>query len=170
MRRTFLTWLYKVSQESYTALFKKSSQPWGITRGELLNYPPETLGYALGEFLERHGFELIPKVERHDVYHILTGLGISVEEEIAMQYLCLGNGKKSLYLIGAIMIGTIIMPEHWRLYLRSYQKGTATKPFYHLAYENLLHHDFRQLKENLGYFRRSRRRTAPLHRKISSLS
>ena len=129
MRKKFLTALYQYSQRAYTTLCK-SSPEWGIRRKDLLQYDSTTLGYQLGSFLEEHQFELIPKVEQHDIYHVLTGYGISVEDEIALQYLCCGNGKRSLYLLGAILIGTLVLPEYIPHYLRAYSKGKRLRPFY----------------------------------------
>ena len=145
MRKKFLTALYLHSQRIYTALFK-SSPEWGIRRADLLKYPPTTLGHHLGRFLEANDFELIPKVEQHDIYHVLTGYGTAVEEEIALQFLCLGNGKRSLYLLGAILIGTLVLPEYRKLYWQSYLKGKRLRPFYCYDYRNLLEVDFHQFR------------------------
>jgi Coenzyme Q (ubiquinone) biosynthesis protein Coq4 len=148
MRKKFLTALYLHSQRLYTALFK-SSPEWGIRRAELLKYDPVTLGYQLGRFLNENNFELIPKVERHDIYHILTGYGISVEEEIALQYLLLGNGKRSLYSVGAVLIGTLVLPEYFKFYTQSYSKGKCLKPLYCYDYRNLLEINFPEFRDML---------------------
>lgn len=124
----------------------KNHEAWGVTTNELLTYPTDTLGRHLGEFLHKNGFELIPKVERHDAYHTLTGYGTNVEDEIALQCLCFGNGKRSLYLYGAMILGILILPDYWRYYYRSYQIGRNAHPFHHFDYKKLLNvniHDFR---------------------------
>jgi len=141
IRKKLITWLFNRSEKIYTTYFKKS-QPWGLTRDDLLRQPDGSLGHRLGLFLLEHNFELLPKVERHDVYHIITGYGTAVEDEIAQQYLCLGNGKRSLYLIGVISIGTILLPEYTRYYYDSYQKGKQAAPFHHYQYQSLLHTNF----------------------------
>jgi len=124
----------------------KNHEAWGVTTNELLTYPTDTLGRHLGEFLHKNGFELIPKVERHDAYHTLTGYGTNVEDEIALQCLCFGNGKRSLYLYGAMILGILILPDYWRYYYCSYQIGKNAHPFHHFDYKKLLNvniHDFR---------------------------
>lgn len=146
MRKKFLTALYQHSQKVYVTLFK-SSQEWGIRREDLLRYDPSSLGYQLGRFLEEHQFELIPQVEQHDIYHVLTGYSIAVEDEVALQCLCFGNGKRSLYLVGAIVIGTLVLPEHVPHYLRSYMKGKRLRPFCQYDYRNLLEVDFCQFQQ-----------------------
>lgn len=148
MRKKFLTALYKYSQRAYTTLCK-SSPEWGIRRQDLLQYDSATLGYQLGCFLEEHQFELIPKVEQHDIYHVLTGYGTAVEDEIALQYLCFGNGKRSLYLLGAILIGILILPEYLPHYFHSYLKGKSLRPFFQYNYRNLLEVDFDEFHQTI---------------------
>ena len=146
MRKKFLTALYRRSQNFYTTFFK-SSPAWGIERRELLEYRPESLGYALGSFLEEHQFELLPKVERHDVYHVLTGYSTAVEDEVALQYLCFANGKRSFYLFGVLFIGTVVLPEYISHFIRGYQEGRRLNPFHHYDYRNLLETDFMEFRE-----------------------
>ncbi|MCK7591488.1 ubiquinone biosynthesis protein COQ4 [Subsaxibacter sp. CAU 1640] len=144
-RKQLIEWLFDKSQKVYTNMFK-NHEAWGVTTNELLTYPTDTLGRHLGEFLHKNGFELIPKVERHDAYHTLTGYGTNVEDEIALQCLCFGNGKRSLYLYGAMILGIFILPDYWRYYYRSYHIGKNAHPFHHFDYKKLLNvniHDFR---------------------------
>ncbi len=144
MRKKIIIWLFEQSQKIYTTFKKKKS--WNLSRAMLLNYPKETLGYALGVFLEKNGFELIPKVERHDAYHVLTGYGTNVEDEIALQYVCFGNGKRSPYLFGVILLGTLLLPDYWRYYIKSYQFGKSCNPFHQFDYSKLLHHSLKDLR------------------------
>ncbi|MEM6514753.1 MAG: Coq4 family protein [Bacteroidota bacterium] len=141
LRKQLIEWLFEISQKAYTNLFKNHSA-WGITTTELLDYPKYTFGRHLGEFLKRNNFELIAKVERHDAYHTLTGYGTNVEDEIALQCLCFGNGKRSPYLYGAIILGVIILPDYWRFYWHSYKLGKAAHPFHHFDYKKLLKVNF----------------------------
>ena len=111
LRKQLIEWLFENSQKVYTNLFK-NHEPWGIYREELLTYPDESFGKHLGLFLAKNNFELIAKVERHDAYHTLTGYDTNVEDEIALQCLCFGNGKRSMYLYGAMILGIIILPDY----------------------------------------------------------
>ena len=112
----------------------------------MLQFPTETFGFHLGEFLQQNNFQLIPKVERHDAYHTLTNYGTRVEEEIGLQYLCMGNGKKSPYMYGAILLGTLILPEYFGFYVKSFLVGKEANPFHHFDYEQVLHLDYFQFK------------------------
>ncbi|MDG5492669.1 Coq4 family protein [Psychroserpens sp. SPM9] len=136
-RKQVIEWLFEHTQKVYTRYFK-SHEPWNVSRRDLLNFPKNSFGYHLGLFLTEHHFELIPKVERHDAYHTLTGFGIKVEDEIALQCLCYGNGKRSLYLYGAMILGIIILPDYYKYYYKSYRLGQQANPFHHFNYEELL--------------------------------
>ncbi|WP_047545139.1 Coq4 family protein [Psychroserpens sp. Hel_I_66] len=146
LRKKLIEWLFEHSQNVYTKLFK-NHEAWGISRAELLSYPQSSFGKHLGEFLELNNFELIAKVERHDAYHTLTGYGTKVEDEIALQCLCFGNGKRSIYLYGAMILGIIILPDYYCYYYRSFKIGKNANPFHHFDYKQLLiinMEDFRQ--------------------------
>jgi hypothetical protein len=145
-RKKLIEWLFEKSQEIYTNMFKKH-EPWGIYKAELLTYPKDSFGKHLGLFLDKHNFELISKVERHDAYHTLKGYGTKVEDEIALQCLCFGNGKRSLYLYGAVVLGIIILPDYLKYYYQSYCIGKNANPFHHFDYKKLLKisiHKFRE--------------------------
>lgn len=145
LRKKFIEWLFEHSQHVYTKLFKHH-QAWGISRIELLQYPEQSFGRHLGVFLEKNDFELISKVERHDAYHTLTGFSTKVEDEIALQCLCFGNGKRSIYLFGAMILGIIILPEYYKYYYQSYTIGKNANPFHHFNYKQLLHVDINDFR------------------------
>lgn len=145
-RKQLIKWLFKISQKIYTDIHKHH-EPWNISKSQLLKYPNNTVGKHLGLFLDKNDFELIPKVERHDAYHTLTGYGTNVEDEIGLQYLCFGNGKRSPYLFGAIILGVIILPDYYKYYYNSYCIGKNANPFHHFDYKKLLHVSIHGLRE-----------------------
>ena len=147
-RKQLIAWLFKVTQHIYTTYFKTNT-PWNIKKEQLLEYSTSSFGYHLGLFLDSNGFELIPKVERHDAYHVMTGYNSNEEDEIALQYLCYGNGKRSIYLFGVITIGTIILPEYWKYYLKSYRIGKSANMFYNLDYKGLLNASISTLRASI---------------------
>jgi len=136
-RKQFIAWLFEKSQKVYTNLFKHH-EAWGISKNDLLQYPETSLGKHLGNFLDNNGFELIAKVERHDAYHVLTGYGIEAQDEIALQYLCFGNGKRSSYLFAVLIIGTILLPDYLNYYYKSYCIGKNANAFHHFDFKKLL--------------------------------
>ncbi len=148
-RKKIISELFEITQKIYTKYFKKNT-PWKITKELLLLFPKSTFGYKLGTFLNKNGFDLIPKVERHDAYHVITGFSTKEEDEIALQYLCFGNGKRSLYLYGVIIIGTIILPEYYKYYYESYKRGLQMNTFYNLDFKGLLKTNFKALISNIN--------------------
>ncbi|MCR8666472.1 hypothetical protein NO995_02180 [Aestuariibaculum sp. M13] len=154
LRKKLIEWLFNISQKVYTDMFKHH-KPWGITKHDLLTYPAESIGKHLGLFLDQNNFELIAKVERHDAYHTITGYGTRVEDEIALQCLCFGNGKRSIYLYGAMIVGIIILPDYLPYYYKSYKLGRTANSFHHYDYKKLLLvniHDFREVIFSKSYF------------------
>lgn len=147
-RKQLIAWLFKITQHIYTKYFKKN-KPWHIKKQQLLQFPKDTFGYHLGLFLQHNGFELIPKVERHDAYHVMTGYNTTEEDEIALQYLCFGNGKRTIYLFGVITIGSLILPEYWKYYIKSYRIGKNANAFYNLNYKGLLNTSVSTLRSSI---------------------
>ncbi|PUB28167.1 ubiquinone biosynthesis protein COQ4 [Elizabethkingia sp. YR214] len=146
IRVQFLLFVYHYTQKLYRKYFKKKKRQWQFTEEQLLLFEKDSLGRRLGEFYEQHGFTMIPKMENHDVHHLITGCGTNFEDEVAMQYLLLGNGKLNAHLLAAIFLGTLILPEYLKIYIRAYQKGKRMKPFFYWDFESLLWQNFDHLK------------------------
>ncbi len=113
---------------------------------DLLLMPTNTFGHRLGQFLSHNGFEPIPKVERHDAYHILCGFSTAVEDEIALQYACFGNGKRTPYLFAVLVLGTLILPDYLYYYIRSYRFGKRACAFHHFDFKQVLPLDFEEFR------------------------
>lgn len=137
MRAIILEHLYEWSKKPYQKYFKKTD-PWEVTVQQLLQYPESTLGFHLACFLLKHHFELQPKLESHDVFHVLTGTGTSVPEEISMQYYLLGNGKRSLYLFTVIALGSLLFPDELRRFVKAYKRGRRALSFHQLDFSKML--------------------------------
>ena len=137
MRDYLIEKLYECSKKPYQKYFKKN-EPWNINKSLLMDYPQESLGYGLGSFLYKHHFDIQEKLEDHDIIHVLTGTGISVYEEIGMQYYLLGNGKKSLYLFMVILTGTLFYPKRMSYFIEQYKKGAKAHSFHYLDFSKML--------------------------------
>ena len=143
-REKLITWLFNWTMVLYCRFKKKKS--WNITTQQLLDMPTDTFGYHLGQLLHTNGFELIPKVERHDAYHLITGFGTTVKEEIALQYACFGNGKRTPYLYGVLCLGTLLLPDYFSYYLKAYQYGKQANSFHHFDFKQILPLNFETFK------------------------
>ena len=130
-REKLCHFLFQKSAGPYATLFKRNQAAWNLTSSDLLMYPKESLGYQVGEFLSTNGFEFYPKHESHDVFHVVCNYGTSVKEEIGLQFLLFGNGKRSLYLYVVMCLGLLIVPEYFQFYKASYYKGKRQEKFHH---------------------------------------
>lgn len=139
--------MYENSQKQYRKYFKKKKRQWQFTEEQLLSFKQDSLGRTLGEFYKKHGFRMIPKMENHDVYHLITDCSTNIQDEIAMQYLLFGNGKRSAYLLGVLALGTVIFPEYFKRYINAYKKGRRMRTFHHWDFEELLGQNFDHLKD-----------------------
>ncbi|WP_281234265.1 hypothetical protein [Flavobacterium gelatinilyticum] len=137
MRDFLIEKLYECSKQPYQKYFKKNT-PWNIDKTALMNYPEESLGYGLGNFLFKNHFDIQEKLEDHDIIHVLTNTGITVYEEIGMQYYLLGNGKKSLYLFMVILSGTLFYPKRINYFIEQYKRGKQAHSFHYLDFSKML--------------------------------
>ena len=137
MRDLFIEKMYELSKKPYQKFFKKG-KAWDVKVNQLIQLPNDSLGFYLGCCLLKYNFEIQPKLEDHDIIHVLTNTGISVVEEIGMQYYLLGNGKRSLYLWMVILSGTLFYPTRFSYFKQQYKRGKAAHEFYGLDFLNML--------------------------------
>lgn len=146
MKDLIIEKMYELSKKPYQKYVKRNIE-WNISLNQFLTFPEESLGFHLGCFLLKHNFDIQPKLEDHDVIHVLTDTGISVPEEIGMQYFLFGNGKKSLYLFMVILTGTIFYPTHFHSFLRYYKRGKNAHRFHDLDFLKLLNQPVNKIRE-----------------------
>lgn len=145
IREKICAGLFEWSYKPYAILFKRNKVAWGITIDDLQYYPDDSIGLALGNFLKHNGFNLLDKLESHDVFHVITGMSCKVKDEVGMQYWLFGNGKRSLYMFSTMFLSTLLLPEYFRHFIRSYRAGKMYHPIYNditpaLLKVNLTHH------------------------------
>lgn len=144
IRAVILEKLYEVSLRPYRHFKKKRAWELGIK--DLLDYPEESLGFEVGCFLVENQFTIQDKLENHDVFHILTNTGISVPEEIGMQFYLFGNGKRSFYLFSVIVLGSLFYPEKIKFFTFQYYKGKRSLPFHQIDFYKLLDQPLERIK------------------------
>lgn len=145
--------LNKSSIVLYTKVVKYSTQKWDINLKYLNSLSKDSLGNHLLQFLIKENFELMPKHESHDIYHILGQYGTKKEQEIALQFFLFGNGKHSLYLYLSLLIGLILFPEYYLMYKHAYLRGKEAYPFFKINFEKLLHYPIDEIRGvfNINY-------------------
>lgn len=137
MKEIIIERLYKIIKVPYQHFFK-SNDAWNISVQDCLKYPQESLGFHYGCFLLKYNFNMQPSLEEHDVYHVLTNTGITVKDEIDMQFYLLGNGKRSPFVFIVILTGLIFYPFAIKSFIKSFQKGKAAHHFYNLNFIKML--------------------------------
>jgi len=145
MRAIILEKLYEWSLIPYQS-FKKNAA-WDIGIEDLLQYSKNTLGYQMGYFLLSNNFDLQEKLESHDVFHVLTETGTTVPEEVSMQFYLLGNGKRSIYLLSVIFLGTLLFPDYLKMFWSKYSQGKSALPFHQLDFYKLLNQPLERIKD-----------------------
>lgn len=149
VRDKILERLFHISSYPYRT-FIKTNKKWSISKSDLLQYKNGSIGNELGKFLHKHHFDLLAKAEKHDIFHIITNFSTDVVDEIAMQFYLCGNGKRSLYLLFVILIGTIAYVDKFSYFKASFYKGNANMPIHDFNFYN-------NLEMNLSDFKRNHR-------------
>ncbi|NET35476.1 MAG: hypothetical protein F6K19_26205 [Cyanothece sp. SIO1E1] len=112
----------------------------------MLQFPEGSLGKCLGEFLLENNLDLIPKLENHDVFHVLLDYAPDVIAEAQMQFCLLGNGKRSPYAFGTATIALIAFPEFWTSFKEAYHRGKNLRPVHRWYFEYLLDEPLGEMK------------------------
>ena len=136
--------LFNLSENWYRKLFKRNTKSWNISLKKLEQTKNGSLGNEYFKFLTINNFSILPKLETHDVFHVITGTGTKVKDEISMQYYLFANGKRSVYQ-AIVMLSGILYLEHFNFFIQQYKKGKKALPFHHLDFENMLEINLNQL-------------------------
>jgi ubiquinone biosynthesis protein Coq4 len=128
---------------------RKSKKPWEVTQAELADYPTGSLGKAVSDFLEENQLTLIPRAEFHDVYHVLFGFSTSMEDETAIQFLGVGNGRYSIPWLASCGLAFVFYPERWGKFYRAFMQGRRAETFHHINWEKLLEVKVKDLRKDL---------------------
>lgn len=149
MKEIIIETLYRIIKVPYQFFFKNSNA-WTITTKELLQYPQESLGFHYGCFLLKYNFNIQSSLEEHDAYHVLTNTGITVKDEVDMQFYLLGNGKRSPFVFIVIATGLLFYPFELKHFLKSFQKGKNAHAFYYLDFYKMLPIPLKTIQETFN--------------------
>jgi len=101
----------------------RQPKPFPYTKEELKNFPPETLGNELINFLDEKELQLLPYYAKHDIKHILLQYDTTDEGEVCLQCFMLGNGHLSFPVAATVLYGFVTMPEYWPKFRRAFKRG-----------------------------------------------
>jgi hypothetical protein len=117
---------------------KRNKRAWEITQKDLALMPIGTLGNDLSLFLNKNKFDIIPKAEFHDVFHVIFEIGTEMKDEVCIQFVPLGNGAISFANLITTAISILIYPEMLLDFYKHFQRGRKANKFYHWDWEQLL--------------------------------
>jgi len=137
MKELLIEKLYRIIKVPYQMLFK-NSKAWNVSIQDLLKYPQDSLGFHYGCFLLKYNFNIQESLEEHDAYHVLIDVGITVKDEIDMQFYLLGNGKKSPFVFIVIATGVLFYPFEIKSFIKSFQRGKKAHAFHYLDFQKML--------------------------------
>lgn len=106
----------------------RKSEIFPYTRETLKDFPEQTLGKDLFNFLDVKELELLPYYARHDIKHILLDYDTTDEGEGCLQCFMLGNGHVSFPVIATVLYGFVTMPEYWSSFKKAYRRGKKCSP------------------------------------------
>ena len=146
-REQCLIKLVEWTKPYYTHWFKSTTEVWHHNRHSLKKFPPNSLGRALGDFLIKENLELLPKLEDHDVLHVLFNYKTTVVDEARMQFFLLGNRKRSLYALCTAIISIMIVPEYIRVFIREFHIGRKCRSIAKWDFRYLLYEPIDSLRD-----------------------
>jgi ubiquinone biosynthesis protein COQ4 len=134
--------------------------------------PPDTLGHQVLAHLERNAlladielpaspFDLSPAGsyakqrwrETHDIRHVLTGLGVSIRDEIVLQAFQLGQFHNRFAMV-QMTVGPLLSPMApgplIRDYRRAFRAGRAARPLIDIRWESWWDRRVDELRVVLG--------------------
>ena len=138
LRENILVFLFEISKPIYRKLFKAKQKAWRTQCKDLAQFEEGSLGKDLYYFLSKNNFEIEPKLESHDVGHVLLGYETDVKNEICMQFFYLGSGKKSVYSLLTTVLGYLFLPEVYKDYHKAFRYGKTAINFQDWDFEFLL--------------------------------
>jgi len=133
----------------YIKLFHRERTPWEISMDDLKGFNKNSLGHHLYLFLIKNNLSIQPLYESHDVYHVLTGYGIGMINEARLFFFLLGNGKKSVSILGSTLVAILLYPNNWSIFKEAYSHGKEFRKLFTLNFEGMLHADFDGLHNSL---------------------
>lgn len=137
--RERLSWKLAYGLKPLYMKLRPNLKAWDMTTESLAAMPPGTLGNDVARFLIRHNVSLIPKVEWHDVYHVLLEYETNIKDELCIQFVPMGNGRWSVPHLACNLFSIVCYPEYWGDFYVAFMRGYNARKFHDWDFEQLLH-------------------------------
>jgi ubiquinone biosynthesis protein Coq4 len=89
----------------------------------LQQFPVNSMGFDLVNFLHRKELQLLPYYAKHDIKHILLQYDTTDEGEVCLQCFMLGNRHFSFPVAATVLYGLVTMPEYRKSFNKAYHRG-----------------------------------------------
>ena len=141
-RERYLPMVVEWMKKGYMTLFHPNRKSWGETTESLSQYKDGSLGSVLQTFLQSGAIDLEPKYESHDVYHIITGYGLGLNNEARMFFFLFGNGKRSLSILGSMLVALVFIPDLIPTFYEDVKRGRDYFPLKKFDFSKMLSYDY----------------------------
>ncbi|RZM20295.1 MAG: hypothetical protein EOO88_36600 [Pedobacter sp.] len=121
------------------------------TLENLQQFPEDSTGWQLANFLKRKNLALLPYYARHDIKHILLEYDTTDDGEVCLQCFMLGNRHLSFPVVATVLYGFCTMPEHWSLFRRAYRRGKQCTRISDWDWFGLLREPVSTLKQKINH-------------------
>lgn len=129
--------------------FGIKEEPWNLRTNDLLQYPENSVGRKVGEFLKKENLEPIARAESHDVLHVLLDYSVHFKDEVAMQFFLRGNGNNSIASFLTSIGAWIVLPTQWSYLKHAYARGKSCADVSKLNFKVVLNENFDEVKAKL---------------------
>ena len=136
--RERLAWKIAYALKPLYFAMRRDRKQWNITYDDLALMPEGTLGNDLAKFLYTNQLDIMPRAEFHDVYHVLFDYGTDIKDEACIQFVPVGNGRRSLPYLACITVTMVFYPEHLEDFYKAYLKGKNAVKFHNWDFEPML--------------------------------
>ncbi len=114
---------------------------------ELIDYPANSLGFHLGQYLFNKGFQPQSILEKEDIYRLLITKDTSAKEQFGMYFYLFGNGDVSLNTLSEMLVGLLAYPFAVKHFYKQYKAGKNALRFYDLDHCRMLHLPLQRIKD-----------------------
>lgn len=147
--RERLSWKIAYALKPLYFALRRNRRAWSVTIADMQAMPPGSLGNELAAFLMRHNLEIMPRAEWHDVYHVVFGYETNIRDEACIQFVPLGNGRRSLPYIACTLVSAAFYPEFWGDFYHAFQKGRKAVRFHDWDFEPMLGLPLLEIRERI---------------------
>ncbi len=145
LRTNILLFGVDTVKKIYVQVLHPDREPWDISMQSLSEFADGTLGQRFYDFFQSNNIKIEPRYEKHDMFHVISGYGVGVGNELRIVFFMLGNGKYSVFNLGAAPVALLLYPDKWVEFIKHYKRGKQFAYLDDYDYESMLSNNFEEL-------------------------